>query len=151
MASSARSYQLAMTSDNISKSLSNAAVDALKVWIEPWCDELILPSRSTVAVSVIAPVGIDIALPDFEIAGATLVIWAACPGTLAVSIDGIVQDTGSKEISLPPALFDMPIKDFVGTVFGNQPQARPGGAAAPAKRSIWQRLLRGWRSIVNTL
>jgi hypothetical protein len=70
---------------------------------------------------------------------------------MSLDIDGVVQDTASRTIDLPADLFDIPVRDFVGAVFGRFPQMRPGGAPAPPKRSIWQRLLRRWRYDGDTL
>lgn len=80
-------------------------------------------------------------LPEFEVRDDVLVVWAACPGTMIVEIDGVIQDTGSQIIDLPPAMFGMPVKDVVDMVFGPFPEARPGGAALPSKRSFWGWLL----------
>ncbi len=83
--------------------------------------------------------------PAIEFQDDLLVVWASCPGTMSVTIDGVVKDTGSREIDLSADLFEIPVKDFVREVFGRFPQARPGGIPAPPKRSFWQRLFGRWR------
>ena len=122
------------------KAISNASSEPLTVWLEPWCDEFDLLPKATLSVEVDVPDGLAAALPEFEITNATLVIWAAGPGTLALAIDGVLQDTGSSMIELDPVMFHLPVKDFVQVVFGDQPQTRPAGAPAPIRRSFWQRL-----------
>lgn len=125
----------------MSLSVSNATSAALTVWIEPWCDELTLPPRSTLAlVSGDSRHGDGVA--DLEVVDDRLVVWATAPGTLSVAIDDILQDTGSRMIDLPPELFEIPVKTFVSTVFDNQPGARVAGA--PLTRPVG-RLTRLWQ------
>jgi hypothetical protein len=121
--------------------VSNASLLPLTIWIEPWCDELSVPSRSVLSLAV--GDGPCEGLPDIEIIDERLVVWATAPGTLIVAIDEIEQDTGSRTIALPPELFEMPLKTFVSTVFGAHPVARVTGA--PLAASLPQRLVRWWR------
>jgi hypothetical protein len=125
--------------------ISNGIAMPLTVWVEPWCDELILPSRSEMSLSPQSDGGHDI-MPAVEAIDDRLVVWATAPGTLNIAIDGVVQDTGSRTIVLPAELFDMPVKDFVGIVFGEHPATRPGGAPNPFRRSIGTRLIGLWSS-----
>lgn len=124
---------------------SNGTTAPLTVWIEPWCDELVLPPRSELSLTPQPDDGHGI-MPDIEVIDDRLVIWAMTPGTLTVTIDGVVQDTGCRTIPLPAELFGIPVKNFVGMVFGGHPATRPGGAADPSRRSIGLRLMGLWRS-----
>ncbi len=111
----------------MSTSVSNATSAALTVWIEPWCDELTLPPRSTLALCSGAGRCAD-SVADLEILDDRLVIWATSPGTLIVTIDGFVQDTGSRKIDLPPELVEVPVRTFVNIAFRHHPGARITGA-----------------------
>ncbi|USU08499.1 hypothetical protein NF700_15760 [Sphingomonadaceae bacterium OTU29MARTA1] len=113
-----------------SVTVSNALAVPMTIWIEPWCDELVLPSRAEAAFRSVRA---GVAPPELEIVDETLVVWAGGPGTMIVLVDNVEQDTGSRTIDLNPAMFEMPVKTFVQTVFGNQPGARPAGVAAPKK------------------
>jgi hypothetical protein len=121
--------------------ISNASPLPLTVWIEPWCDELTLPSRSMMLLAV--GEGPRDGFPDIEVIDDRLVVWATAAGTLIVAIDGVEQDTGSRTIALPAALLEMPVKTFVNTVFGGAPLARAAGAP-PSARSH-RRLVGWWR------
>ena len=62
----------------------------------------------------------DTPLSEVEVnADGMLVIWASASGRTLFTIDGIAQDTGSREIALPSELFAMPVKRFVGITFGS--------------------------------
>lgn len=124
---------------------SNGTTAPLTVWIEPWCDELVLPPRSELSLTPQPDDGHAI-MPDIEVIEDRLVIWAMTSGTLTVTIDGVVQDTGCRTIPLPAELFGMPVKNLVGVVFGGHPATRPDGAANPSRRSIGSRLMGLWRS-----
>lgn len=125
--------------------ISNGTPMPLTVWIEPWCDELILPPRSELSLSPQSDGGHDI-MPGIEAIDDRLVVWATTPGTLTIAIDGVVQDTGSRTIVLPAELLDIPVRNFVDIVFGGHPATRPGGAPNPFRRSIGIRLIDLWRS-----
>lgn len=124
--------------------VSNGGADPLSVWIEPWCDELVMPPHSTLSCATLdAPT--DGPVADLELnAEGTLVVWAAVPGRMIFTIDGIVQDTGSREIALPAGLLAVPVKQFVNIAFDQHPQARPGGVPAiePEPSSWWRELRR---------
>lgn len=115
--------------------VSNASVTAIPVWIEPWCDEMLLPPRSTLTFE---PAGDEEMLPEVEVVDERLIIWAGGPGTAVVTIDDVRQDTGSAIIALPPELFALPVKSTMMTLFGRFPQARLGGTTV--RRPWWRRL-----------
>lgn len=129
--------------------VSNASSLPLTIWIEPWCDELALPPRSTLSLCAHGDES-DASVPNIEVIDDRLVVWATAAGILIVTIDGIEQDTGSRTIALPPELFDLPVKTFVNTVFGGQPAARAAGAPLLAARSSWLliRLLRSAKAVL---
>ena len=121
-------------------SVSNATAAPMDVWIEPWCDELILPPRATLSFEPRPPEGVEPSLPDLEMVDGMLQIWAASPGRAIVEIDGVEQDTCCGSVELPAEIFTIPIKKFVDVAFGQFPEARPGGARILPKSSLWTRI-----------
>ena len=104
--------------------LCNAGNEEVPVWLEPWCDEFVLPPRSELLLRVEADDGI-VWEPELEITDDSLVIYGAGATRIRVLVDGIEQHTGSA-ILTPPA-FGMSTRAFVDVVFGDHPAARPHG------------------------
>lgn len=109
--------------------LSNAQAADLAVWLEPWCDELSLRPREVLTLLV---EGGDEG-PEIEFAEECLMIYGAGGTRLQVLIDNVKQDTGSADLTVPDG-GALSTRDFVQTVFGNAPEARPGGAPFPGPR-----------------
>lgn len=109
--------------------LSNAQASDLPVWLEPWCEELNLRPRQVLTLLVEG----GEAGPEIEFAGELLVIYGAGGTRLQVLIDDVRQDTGSAELTVPDG-GALSTRDFVGIVFGNFPELRPGGAPLPSRR-----------------
>jgi hypothetical protein len=117
--------------------LSNAQASDMPVWLEPWCDELNLRPREVLTLLVEG----DDEGPEIEFAEDLLVIYGAGGTRLQVLIDDVKQDTGSAVLTAPGG-GDLSTRDFVGMVFGNFPETRPGGAPLPSPRpGFFARLL----------
>jgi len=121
-----------MTSDDRQWGLSNPGPGTLLLWLEPWAEEFEIPARSTVILKAFggaenSPLGQVEWKPDH------LVVWATAQ-TVAVSIDGVLQDSNSAAIPIPDGLS----KEMLGIVFANHPAARLGGASWPViERTSW--------------
>jgi hypothetical protein len=113
-------------------SLSNPGPEALAIWLEPWAEELEVPSRSTIEMEWCG--GLEGgSLGELEWTPDHLVIWADV-STLKIFIDGVFQDTMSAAIPIPAGL----TKVMLTTVFANQPSARLGGArCGVVTRETW--------------
>lgn len=129
-----------MTSAEQHAVICNAGPDSLYIWVEPWCDELDLPPKSWLSYESRCDNEVIGTPPEIDMDDEGLVIWATGPGTALISIDGVVQDTASRTVDLPQGMFGMPVKSFVNSVFGEFPEARPGGRFKLAKQSLWQKI-----------
>ena len=116
-------------------SLYNAGPDALLVWLEPWAEKFVVPTRSTLAIQ---PSG-GRAFGEVEWTPDHLIIWADAP-TIEVFIDGALQDSASATVAVPDGL----TKGMLGILFADQPSARLGGTYADAvgRISWWDRIKR---------
>jgi hypothetical protein len=119
-------------------SLSNAGSTDLTVWLEPWCDEFVLPRRGELTLVIEADDGRG-AAPELDISEDTLTVYGAVGTRIRVQIDGVEQNSGSSDITTPD-MGALSIREFVDVVFGDFPQARPGGHPAPAKDGWLRRL-----------
>jgi hypothetical protein len=125
-----------MTATDHEWSLCNPGPDTLRVWLEPWCDEFAVPVRSAITLTTSGnaePRGIG----EIEWSPGYLIVWASGP-TVAVSIDDVVQKSGSAIIPIPDGLN----KHMLNVVFADQPAARLGGGPSHGvgTTSIWQRV-----------
>ncbi len=119
-------------------SISNAGCDELLVWLEPWAEEFVVPTRSTVAMK---PAG-GYALGEVEWTPDYLIVWASAP-TVEVFIDAELQDSASAAIPIPDGL----TKGMLNILFAGLPAARLGGANAKAGERVplWNRIKRKLR------
>jgi len=120
--------------------LCNAAGKDLAVWLEPWCDEFILPPRAELSLRVESDGGAD-AEPLIEARPDALTIYGAGNSRIRARVDGIEQDTGSASITSPD-FGPLSSRGFVDLVFGEFPEARPHGRPAPT-RFPWLRRIFG--------
>ena len=119
--------------------LSNCGPCELLLLLEPWADEVKVPSKSTVTMRIRAS-DPDNQLVEVEHSEDHLVVWGAGGQSIEVFVDRVLQRTGSALIEVPEA-FGMSTKKFLGIVFDNRPSARLAGShASAASKSLWQRI-----------
>ncbi|GAA4013243.1 hypothetical protein GCM10022280_09290 [Sphingomonas swuensis] len=112
--------------------LSNPGPQPLSVWLEPWADEVEVPARSTITLTVTDGLQ-DCAVGEVEWSPDHLVVWASAP-MIEAHVDGDLQHTGSAIIPAPKDL----TKAMLGVAFRDQPSARLAGRPfSPSKRSSW--------------
>jgi hypothetical protein len=119
-------------------SLCNAGAADLQIWLEPWCDEFVLPSRAELSLHIDAEEGVAWE-PELEETEHGLTIYGAGLTRIRVSISGIEQDSGSAVLTAPD-FGGLGSRGLVDVVFGNFPEARPRGAPAPKRRGWFGRL-----------
>lgn len=103
---------------------SNGATGDLMLWLEPWAEEFTIPPRAELVLSA------DIDEPiDVEITGDGLVAYAGMGMRVRVEIGGVVHDSVSAELTVPD-MGPLSTRGFIGTVFGDVPETRPGGMRA---------------------
>ena len=103
-------------------SVSNPGPDTLLLWLEPWAEEFKIPVRSTVALTS-SEETVSCLASRVEWTVDHLVVWAGA-GTVAVSVDGILQRTSSAATPVPNGL----TKEMLSTLFADHPSARLGGS-----------------------
>ena len=119
-------------------SLSNPGPQVLSVWLEPWADEVEVPARSTITLTV-GRGAQDCSVGEVEWSPDHLVVWASAP-MIEAHVDGVLQHTGSAIIPAPKDL----TKAMLGVAFGGQPSARLAGRPFSTINgtSWWQRARR---------
>jgi hypothetical protein len=124
-----------MTTPDRQWGFSNPGPGTVLLWLEPWAEEFEIPARSTVILDSCSesqnqPFG------QVEWTADHLVVWASAQ-TVAVSIDGVLQHSGSAVIPIPDGLNE----EMLRILFADQPAARLGGAGTPAtaRTSWWKR------------
>jgi hypothetical protein len=119
--------------------VSNAGQSTVLLWLEPWADEVEVPTGKTATLRIVSAV----AHPDpleIEDTGEHVVIWAAGGDCVEVYLDGVLQHTGSASIPVPDG-FGNSTKGLLGIMFDNQPKARLAGQQPTTKPpSLWGRL-----------
>ena len=120
--------------------LCNAGAKNIVVWLEPWCDEFVLPAHAELLLRVEQEAGKGIE-PLIEATEFGLTIYGAGGTRLRASVDGVEQDTASAVILLPD-FGPMGAQGFVNLVFGNFPETRPHGRPAPTKFGWLKRIFR---------
>lgn len=120
-------------------SLSNAGPDELVVWLEPWAEEFLVPTRSAIALRALGGAEPSY-VGEIEWVLDHVTIWATAT-IVEVYIDNVLQDTASAIVPLPDGLS----KGMLNVMFGGQPTARLGGAAShPYNKPPWWDRLRYW-------
>ena len=100
----------------------------LRLWLEPWAEEFGVPVASRVDLILIGLREEPAEAPFEWHEDGRLTFFAPGGSRVRVLIDGIEHDSGSAEISVP-ASAALGTRGFIGTVFGDFPQMRPGGAS----------------------
>jgi hypothetical protein len=120
----------------------NASAKDMTVWLEPWCDEFVLPPGGELSLRV-EQIEDGESPAEFELTAEVLAIYGGGGTRLKVAIDGVEQDSCSAVMAARD-FGPLSAKGFVDTVFGEFPEARPHGQAEPQK-SNWLRGLFGRR------
>ena len=126
-------------SDKPAFARKNDGLSPLRLWVEPWAEEFQIAPKSTVEIFMRgSPVG-----PlDVEESTEQITIYAPAGATLSIKVDG--SQIRSLDIPVPDA-GPLGTKGFVNLVFGDSPEARPGGATYHAPT------VSGWRSRLKKL
>lgn len=124
--------------------LCNAGESSVFIWLEPWAEEFELTHRSELLVRIEGDAQRTQIAPDIEPTDTGFTIYATGGTRLRVSVDGVEQDSVSVELEAPDA-GPLSTRGFVDLVFGDVPEARPGGQAAPTRRGNWIARLLGRR------
>ncbi|MET1111922.1 MAG: GNAT family protein [Allosphingosinicella sp.] len=102
----------------------NGRAETLRLWLEPWADEIEVPPASR--VDLVAERLAGPAAAEFEMTSENLAFYAPGDSRIRILVDGVQVDTGSASIAAPDA-GALGTRGFVQTVFGNFPEARPAG------------------------
>jgi hypothetical protein len=124
--------------------VSNAGSGDLALWLEPWADEIIVPSKSTVTMRIVNACALSSSL-DVEKTEDHLVIWGTAGDCIEVYVDNVVQDTGSATIPVPRE-FGTSSKNILEVLFNKQPSARLAGRSSP---NVLGRLRRFFRFLIS--
>lgn len=111
--------------------LCNAGAKNIVVWLEPWCDEFVLPAHAELSLRAEGEPGTGVE-PLIEAAEHGLTIYGVGNSRLRAFVDGVEQDTASAIITAPD-FGPMGSRGFVDIVFGDFPQTRPHGHPVPTK------------------
>jgi hypothetical protein len=104
-------------------SASSIAPHRLLIWLEPWAEEFEVPPGSTADLHFIG--GLPGGHPVENVSEAEgIVFWASAGQTVRVSIDGILQESGSTSVPVPEA-DHLSTRQFLDIVLGAEPAARP--------------------------
>jgi hypothetical protein len=128
-------------------SVSNSQADDLLVWLEPWAEEFVIASRSTMALEIAnggsGDTDIDVEIEETD---GRIILWARSGQIVRVFIDDILQRSASASVEFP-AIPGFTTKGFLSLTMGDHPEARVGGAPfAPEKLPFWVKL-QGWFGI----
>ena len=104
----------------------NSRAETLRLWLEPWAEEIEVPPGSR--VDLVAEGLSKPATAEFDMTSENLAFYAPGDSRIRALVDGVQVDTGSVSITAPDA-GALGTRGFVQTVFGNFPEARPGGLA----------------------
>ena len=119
--------------------ISNAGSSSVYLWLEPWADEVEVPSGATAILRILNGLVQSSAL-DVEETEDHVVIWAASGDRVEVYVDEVLQHTGSASIPVPGEL-GTSTKNLLGIMFGNQSEARLAGAQSTIQvPSLWRRI-----------
>jgi hypothetical protein len=119
--------------------LSNVGPQKLLVWLEPWAEEIEVPSGSTIALRV---EGKESTPVEIESTADHIVVWASAGQTARVYIDDREQESASASLPVPGG-FEGSTKELLNMMFDGQLYARLGGQdIRPEGRSSWWRRAR---------
>src|SRR5687768_1758763 len=94
----------------------------LLLWLEPWAEEFTIPPGSTIDLVLSGTFEEPVDAP-LELTSEHLVFFAPSGSFVRVLLDGIEQDSGSKDIQVPLSK-PLHTRDFVHMVFDSFPEAR---------------------------
>ena len=100
----------------------------LKLWLEPWAEEVAIPTGSRVDLEVIGLSGDEPEAP-LEVTDEHLVFYGPAGTRLRVLVDGSPVETGSATLTVPAAR-GLGTRGMVHLAFDDCPEARPGGLSA---------------------
>jgi RimJ/RimL family protein N-acetyltransferase len=98
----------------------------LLLWIEPWAEEYAAPPGGRIDLRVVGAGASDAEAP-LELSDHNLCFYAPGGTRVEVLLDGVSQQSASAELAVPQS-GRLSTRDFVGLVFTNVPETRPGGA-----------------------
>lgn len=122
--------------------VSNAGSSSIFLWLEPWANEVEVPTGATATLRIVND-SVQSDSLEIEDTGEHVVIWAAGGDCIEVYIDGVLQDTGSASNPVPD-MFGTATKSLLGIVFDNQPQARLAGQQSTIEAPSFGRNVRRW-------
>ena len=110
----------------------NRRRDELRLWLEPWAEEIAVPPGSCVDLVVEGDGETEAADAEapFEVSEEYLAFFAPGGALVHVFIDGIEQDTGTTQIRPPHT--PRGTRATMTALFGWLPEARLGGTPSPA-------------------
>ena len=126
-----------IVADSLGFTHTNGLPKPTTFWFEPICDEIVVPPGSIITVHL---KGEPTGTLEIDEDGDFVTIWSPAGALLEIEVDGIAIDCGSSKIPVPD-LGPLTSKGFVNLVFGEHPEARPGGKPRP-KVSILDRIKR---------
>jgi RimJ/RimL family protein N-acetyltransferase len=100
----------------------------LRLWLEPWAEEFILPPAGRVDL-VLTGKFEEPAEAPIELTDEHLVFFAPGGSYVQVLVDGVEQKSGGTSIQVPHS-GRLSTRDIVHLVFDGFPEARPSGASA---------------------
>ena len=108
------------------------------VWLEPWAEEYEVANGSEI---VVAMRGEPNDAPEIDTFSDRATIYAPLGCLIEITVDGITQnaDRASSRVAFP-ASSTLGTRELTEMLFGEHPEARPGGVPFP------QRGLRKWLS-----
>ena len=111
-------------------SVQNRREMNLKLWVEPWAEEHVVPPGSEIELILSGAFEQPVDAP-FEVTDEYLAFFAPGGSCLQVRIDGVEQECVSAELAVPDTE-GIGTRGFVHLAFDGFPAARPSGMPLPA-------------------
>jgi RimJ/RimL family protein N-acetyltransferase len=99
----------------------------LLLWLEPWAEEVPVPPGSRIGLEL-SGLSDDGEGADFDVTDELLAFYAPGGTRVRVLVNGVEVDSASRQLTSPPAR-RFGTRGTIELMFGNCPQARPGGAS----------------------
>ena len=103
----------------------NRRHETLRLWLEPWAEEIDVPAGGRVDLVVEGRAARTEA--EFELTSESLAFYAPGGSRVGVLVDGNRIETASASLAVPDAR-GLGTRGFVHTAFDRSPETRPGGA-----------------------